>query len=359
MNKIIVNATALRAGGALTILRQFIEAIPDDGFEYLVFVDNSVKIHNLKQNLQIVPQNVLSFYRRFKWDAYGLKSWLKENDIQPLVAISLQNTNFRLDAVCPNYIYYHQSIPLFHYNWNFFKASERSLWFYKNIYPFFVKLFINTKTEIFVQLDFIKESFALKYKFPRNKIHVVFPRIEIPVIAESFEIKIDKAKFNLFYPASNVFFKNHNILFSSLEYIDKQLVRTIVLYLSNKEIDFEVPKNLNNVEFVFLGQISFKEVLWMFKNVHCLVFPSYIETLGLPLIEAASFGLQIIASDLPYAREVLDGYEGVTYIDYQNSKSWGNEILKLSAQNNTRFEPYKKDNIKSWSDFFNRIKENL
>ncbi|MDD3322940.1 MAG: glycosyltransferase [Paludibacter sp.] len=357
--RIIVNATALREGGALTILQQFIEAIPDDGFQYLVFVDKSVDLNHSKQNLQLIPQNVLSLYRRFKWDTYGLKKWLNTNNIKPLAAISLQNTNFRLNSTCPNYIYYHQPMPLYPYRWNIFKRNERSLWFYKNIYPYFVKIFINSQTEIFVQLNFIKDGFAQVFNFPRNKIHVVFPKIKIPTVIESYNINLDETKINLFYPSSSVFYKNHSVLFNSLESIDFKLTRKVVLYLTNKEYEFTIPESLINVEFVFLGQISFNEVLWMFQNVNCLVFPSYIETLGLPLIEAASFGLPIIAADLPYAREVLDGYQGVTYVDYQNSNSWGNEILKLSNKETTRFKSYKKGNIKTWSYFFDQIKENL
>jgi len=359
MNKIIINATALRVGGALTILYQFIEAIPNDDLEYLVFVDESVKIGTSKSNLNIIPQNVRSFYKRFKWDAFGLKNWLKKNDIEPLIAISLQNTNFRLAVSCPNYIYYHQGISLFPFKWNFLNPQERTFWFYKNVYPYFVKIFINSKTEIFVQLKFIKEAFALKYNFPKNKIHVVFPKIKIQIFDDEYKINIDKKKLNLFYPATATFYKNHEILFKSLALIDKQLTRKIALYLTINDTDFEIPKDLNNVEFFFLGQLLFKEVLSMYKNVDALVYPSYIETLGLPLIEAASFGLPIIASDLPYAREVLDGYKGVTYIIYKDSKSWGNAIIQLSSTKSEKFESYKKEDVKTWSDFFKKIKENL
>jgi len=38
------------------------------------------------------------------------------------------------------------------------------------------------------------------------------------------------------------------------------------------------------------------------------LFPSYIETFGLPLIEAAAFGLPIGVANEAYAHEVLKGY---------------------------------------------------
>ncbi|MEI8087864.1 MAG: glycosyltransferase, partial [Paludibacter sp.] len=304
-------------------------------------------------------QNVLSFYKRFMWDAFGLKKWLKKNKIQAIAGISLQNTNFRLDENCPNYIYYHQSIPLVPLNWSILRANERNLWFYKNIYPYFVKIFINQRTEIFVQLEFIKSSFAQVYNFPRKRIHVVFPKIEFPTSIDDFQLKLDHTCLNVFYPASNVFFKNHAVLFNAFSKIDKRLDRKIKLYLTNNEADFEIPKDLVNIEFVFLGQIPHKGVLWMFKNADALLFPSYIETLGLPLIEAAHFGLAIIAADLPYAREVLAGYKGVVFANYKSPEAWGVEILKLTYENKNRFDCYNKEDIKSWSYLFDTLIEKI
>lgn len=359
MKKIIVNATALRAGGALTILRQFVEAIPNDGYNYLVFVDKSVVFEHTQPNLEIVAQNVLSFSKRFLWDAFRLKKWLKDNNIEAIAGISLQNTNFRLNEKCPNYIYYHQSIPLVPLKWSVLRSNERNLWFYKNIYPCFVKIFINHQTEIFVQLEFIKSRFAHVFNFPRKKIHVVFPKIEIPSIVDEFELVLDNTCLNVFYPASNVFFKNHTVLFDALSIIDNSLDKKIKLYLTNNEADFEWPKHLTNIEFVFLGHLPYNRVLWMFKNVDALFFPSYIETLGLPLIEAAHFGLPIIAADLPYAHEVLAGYKGVVFADYKSPDVWGDKILNLSYQNKNRFECYKKNDTKSWSYLFDTLTEKI
>lgn len=46
-----------------------------------------------------------------------------------------------------------------------------------------------------------------------------------------------------------------------------------------------------------------------------LIFPSYIETVGLPLVEAMSVGAVILAADCEYAHEVLDGYENAFFFD--------------------------------------------
>lgn len=357
--KIVVNASALRSGGALTILRQFISEVPADGLEYLIFVDKSVSFSLLKNNIQTVQVNTRSFIKRFFWDICGLKKWLKRNHVVPLSAISLQNTNFRLNQRCPNYIYYHQSLPFYQYNWSFLKKSERSLWFYKIIYPFFVALFLNRKTEVFVQLEFVKQGFVKKFNFDANRVHVVFPNLDIPSIARNYHIAIDENALNLFYPADAHVYKNHQILFEALALIDKMLKKKVILYLTVSFEECNFSEQFENVDIVFLGKITHQEVMWMFHHVDTLLFPSYVETLGLPLIEAASVGLPVFVSDLPYSREVLDGYEGAVFISYNNANDWALKINELSLSKSKRFVPYTKSGIKSWDDFFAIIKNKL
>ena len=40
-----------------------------------------------------------------------------------------------------------------------------------------------------------------------------------------------------------------------------------------------------------------------------MIFPSFVETLGLPLIEAKKFKLDVLASELDYVRDILDPVE--------------------------------------------------
>lgn len=356
---VVVNASALRAGGALTILRQFVLAIPDDGFEYLIFVDESVAIRANHGNVRLIHVNARSFLRRFMWDAFGLNQWIGRNQIRPSIAVSLQNTNFRLRRDCPGFIYYHQSIPLYPQKWNFFRSEERNLWFYKYIYPFFVRLFINSRTEIFVQLEFIRAGFAKRYGFDEYKIHVVFPDVQIPQPAALAGVRIDPDVVNLFYPATGIFYKNHRILLDALSLIDPDSDREFILYLTLDKDELEVPAGFKNIRVEFLGKITHEQVIWMYQQVDALVFPSYIETLGLPLIEAASQGLPVIASDLDYSREVLRGYEGVTFVPFDDARKWGESIRNVYAEKKRRFEPFVKRDTKSWKYFFDIIKKHL
>ena len=51
-----------------------------------------------------------------------------------------------------------------------------------------------------------------------------------------------------------------------------------------------------------------------------LVFPSYIETIGLPLLEARSVGAPILAADCLYARDGVGDYEKAEFFEAFDAK---------------------------------------
>ena len=58
--------------------------------------------------------------------------------------------------------------------------------------------------------------------------------------------------------------------------------------------------NINN-----LGSVSHLEVLNIYNKIDYLIYPSLIESFGLPLIEAASLGCNIIAIDKGYVMDII------------------------------------------------------
>lgn len=108
----------------------------------------------------------------------------------------------------------------------------------------------------------------------------------------------------------------------------------------------------------FDGIIPHNDLLRLYKAVDALVFPSTIETFGLPLIEAASMGKPIIASDLDYAREVLGQYKGVSFVPSDNAVAWSDEIMKLDINSRICYLPIELPAKSSWEDFFNLINYN-
>lgn len=345
MNAIVVNATALDRSGAFNILKQFIENIPNDNHEWLIFIPENVSIQNTKNNVHLEPiVGVKPMHKRLWWDALGLDRWLKRHGIEPLACISLQNTGFRVSKKSiPHFIYYHQSIPFYPYHWNPFKGQEKTLWFYKNIYPFFIRLFLHKDTTIFVQLDFIKKGFVERFGHRSEKVEVYSPA----VVTVSHETSSDPSltdNLNLFYPATAHFYKNHIVLYKAI----KKFNSKVHLYVT-------VPSNEEYVTST--GVIPFEQMCAMYRKCDALVFPSYIETLGLPLLEAAQTGLPIIAADVPYAHEVLSGYDGVEFVPFNDPEAWAKAIAKI--EKGKRYKPIDISDRPGWKNLFESITKSL
>lgn len=341
---IIVNATALDRSGALSILRQFVENIPADSAQrWLVFVSDAIEIRSENPQVRIEAiSGVKSLHRRLWWDTVGVTKWLKKNRITPVAAVSLQNTGFRVGRRVKQFIYYHQPLPFFPYQWNPLKKEQRTLWFYKKIYPFFVNLFLQKDTTVFVQLDFIKSGFIKRFKHPTNQIEVYSPSVNK---AETSDCTTDQHSdsVNLFFPAASHFYKNHSVLYRAMDLTQRKVNLFVTLP------DFK--EAVTGVSSV--GIIPYAEVCEMYQRCDALAFPSYIETFGLPLLEAALTGMPILAADLPYAREVLKGYGGATFIPHDDPQAWADAIDNLSK--GKRFPPIDISNRPGWTQLFQSL----
>lgn len=340
---IVVNATALDRSGALGILRQFLANLPT-GHDWLIFVSDQISVQSPLSSVMIVPiSGVKPMYKRFLWDAFGLNRWLKKHHIKPSAIVSLQNTGFRVSQKVPRYIYYHQPLPFYSYVWNPLKKKERTLCFYKYLYPFFVKLFLTKDTTVFVQLDFIKDGFVRIFRHPERNVHVYSPSIVRPELSNS-RIDVASDRTILFYPAANVFYKNHEVLKEALRYP----CGNVQLYFTLDNLE-----GSEDDRITYTGVLPYTDVCAMYRSCDALVFPSYIETFGLPLIEAAMAGLPILAADLPYAREVLDGYEGVVFIPYDDPKAWAKAIAGI--EKGKRYPPFDISGRPGWKALFSDI----
>ncbi|WP_294707343.1 glycosyltransferase [uncultured Fusobacterium sp.] len=321
MKTIVINNPAAKEGGALTVLESFLKTIHKQKCKNIFYI--FVSVIDLKKyeknNIKIIVLERQNFRQRLLWDNIGLKKYLKLNKIKPDLFLSLQNTGVNLPKKIPQILYFHQALSISDIKWDILKKEERTYYFYQNIYPFFIRQYLNRITKIIVQTNWIKEKFSKKFNYSLSDIIVEKPVLEIFNI-EAIEI-IPKTKFRIFYPATPFIYKNHKLIIESLKKLKEENLELeskleCIFTFSrgeNAEIDKLIKKySLENI-IQLVGKISYEKVLEYYKNSDLLIFPSYIETLGLPLIEAKKFNLNILAVDLPYSREAIGSYKNVKY----------------------------------------------
>jgi glycosyltransferase involved in cell wall biosynthesis len=111
----------------------------------------------------------------------------------------------------------------------------------------------------------------------------------------------DTDEFRLFYPAAGYPHKNHRVLHSIAESLARSCIdikpRILITLDRETASRHSFPDIVEN-----LGHLSSDSVQQVYRDCDGLFFPSLLESLGLPLVEAICAGLPIVCSDLPYAR---------------------------------------------------------
>ena len=372
---IFVNATAPTEGGALTILKQFLEGISiysNKNIYYYIFCSlDELKVYENK-NIKIINNlKGKKWLDRIRWDLWGLKNWSKEKNIKADLIISFQNTGVYYCKDVKQLIYLHQPIPFFQsIKWNFLKKDEKTLWFYKNIYKKIIKYSLKDNSYIVVQTKWMKNAVIEQFNWNPKKISVIKPNVKNIVIEKVPKIDFDNNKFHIFYPSNTAKYKNHELIVKALKYIKdnkQEIYNNLIIHFT---FDRNLSNNRNTVlinlikdlqvdkQIKYEGKIPYDRVLSFYKSCDLIVFSSYIETFGLPLIEAASFGMPILAADMDYAREVIGDYEGVKFIDYKDAKLWAENIIDLYNKG-IKYKPYNVKYKTSWKDIFKLIEKLL
>ena len=85
-----------------------------------------------------------------------------------------------------------------------------------------------------------------------------------------------------------------------------------------KKLKAEAEENKLPIEFI--GPVPRTQLFEQYAS-SVLVFPSYIETIGLPLLEARSVGAPILAADCLYARDGVEDYDRAEFFETFDSEA--------------------------------------
>jgi glycosyltransferase involved in cell wall biosynthesis len=357
--RIFVNATAAtHEGGLKTIVDQFVNGIPanDTENEYYIFINPLYNPILKPENCNFIQINAKSSLKRIYWDLYGMKRWSIKNSVIPDKILSLQNTGVNFDSI-EQYIYLHTPLPFVRFNWNIFRKQERNLWIYKHLYPYFIKNSIKDNTFLIVQSAWLKKEVCNYFKIDSSKVIINVPSYNL-CYSQNLKTPNKTQEKLFFYPAADYKYKNHETIINALSLLKKRNSKEynrikVAFTLTQDSYVYKLALKAgvaDNVEF--LGLLDKTKMNSMYSKSIALLFPSYIETFGLPLIEAASFGKQIYCARENYADDVIGEYIGVKFINAFDTETW----MKILVEPIKYYEPYKnKKQVESWPDLFRRM----
>lgn len=268
--------------------------------------------------------------------------WLSMHDMTPFVISPLQA------------VYCHN--PMCFYRMSMREAFlDPKLLIFSLLYGWLYRINLLANDTVIVQQDWIRKEFEQRYGC--KQIIVAHPVLDIP---DFLGAKSAQGK-RFFYPSFPRVFKNFETLLEAWAELEKdQSWRgelTVTVDGSENAYSRDLISRFSYLRHVrFVGRLSHEAVRETYKNTDCLVFPSRLETWGMPLTEAKQYGLAIIAADLPYAHEAIGSYDGVSFFPPRDAFELGRQMRAFSegrlALQKTQALAVEKPFAQDWSSLF-------
>ncbi len=147
-------------------------------------------------------------------------------------------------------------------------------------------------------------------------------------------------EYDFLYVASGEPHKNHQMLFDAWRILAEQNIYPTLCVCLNEKYSKKLLARAEKINARFGTKISNKppgnqsKVIQLYRNSTAFIYPSLCESFGLPLLEAQSFGMPIIASELDYVRDVVVPVET---FDPNSSVSIARSVRRFLSE--TRTEP--------------------
>ncbi|MGE7647253.1 glycosyltransferase [Peribacillus frigoritolerans] len=312
--------------GALSILNDFYDEVKlynDEKINW-IFVVSKPQLQET-ENIKVLrfPWVKKSWAHRFLFDNFVAAKLIKKYKIDKV--LSFQNVIIPRTKV-PQTLYVHQPLPFVSYK--FTLKENKIFWVYQNVIGKKIINSIKRANKVIVQTEWMKQSCKDKSGVKSEKIDVVSPRVNVE-IKDFFKPTVDSLS-TFFYPAGASTYKNHKIIIDTCKNLKNENIidYKVIFTLKGNENEhiMKLYKEVkdNNLPIAFVGSLSREKVFDLYTN-SILLFPSYIETYGLPLLEARLHRGIILASDSPFSKEILNNYENAYFFNPFNSE----ELLLL------------------------------
>jgi len=248
------------------------------------------------------------FHEWFVFNRLSLK-------LKPFLWFSLHDMTPRVQAQ-RRAVYCHN--PAMFYPLTFSEALREPVFaMFNKFYPLAYRINIAQNDWVIVQQEWMRKEFRARY--PVRNIIVGYPSL---TAMEDTRSRTSSSPGNriFFFPAYPRFFKNIEVIGDAARILMAR-GRTgfevrVTFDGSENSYARKMARQYRDVPALrFIGLQSRQRIFELYQETDCLIFPSRLETWGLPLSEFKLFGKPILAADLPYAHETVGHYDRVKFFN--------------------------------------------
>ncbi len=309
--KLYVQAMNVHQGGGLALLLPLLKSIPSE-LSVVAFIDQRIA-HELKlsSNIEIraVKPTVVARLSAEYWLFKQVKTAdrvLCFGNLPPLfplkgeVLVFLQN-RYLVDSI---------SLEGFPLKTRLRLSAER----------FWLTACAHHVNQFIVQTASMKRLLCSKLACDEAVAHIwpftLLTSKQSPTDQEKPVNKVEPVKhFSFIYAASGDPHKNHRRLIEAWVLLAEEDLRFHLCVTVDHGRHSDLCKQMEEyakqyqLNFINVGFLSHADLLEKYQSFDALIYPSLMESYGLPLIEAQQRGLKIIAAELDYVRDVANPEE--------------------------------------------------
>lgn len=364
MKTIVVSAVNLRKGGTLTILRNCLEYLSN------LAVEDDYRI------VALVHKKELAYYPHIEyielpWTIrnWGFRIWCEyvtmyqlSKQLQPVYLwLSLHDSTPNVKAE-RRVVYCHNPFPFYHWKWKELALNYKIVcfaWLSKYIY----QINIHRNYRVLVQQQWIRQKFIEMFRLHKEQIIVALP--VVPFLQKKVS-PISSSIYSFLFSSYGDIHKNFELICKATELLEKEIGKNkfqVLLSISGKENRYArwLHHQWGNVDSLkFVGFMSREKLYETYAQTDCLVFPSRVETWGLPISEFAAFDKPMLLADLPYAHETAAGSKLTAFFNPEDENKLKEQMKRLVNGDTSFLRPIpdlaiEKPVARNWAELFDLL----
>ncbi|MGG7035217.1 MAG: glycosyltransferase [Flavobacterium sp.] len=360
--KIAISAINLFEGGTLSVLKDCLYSIENSSqFEDCEFV---VLVHKKKlfdqdsyKKVTFVefPKSRKSYLYRLYYEYFYFKKFAKQYKIDFWFSIHDMSPNV---GSIPQAVYCHNTSPFKDVSLNDLYLQP-TVFFFTLFYAFLYKINIKKNKYVVVQQLWIKNEFFKRFGLAYN--HIVIAKPQEPQIGNAITItSLHKKEKKFIFPTYPRPFKNIEVIGEAVKILNDEGISGYSVNISidgseNKYARVVLSKYGKIKHLNFIGLQPRETIYKLYADSDCLIFPSKLESWGLPISEYKQFNKPMIVADLPYAKETVGMYGKAKFFAPSDAKLLANYMKMFIISGEIQFDKtkvieYPKPYVQDWEE---------
>ena len=337
--KIAINALSVQGGGGLTFLKNLLDhlLLIDKKNEYLIFATEekveALEIHDHHPNVRTLIYPSRGWVARGMWEQILLPWVLRRERVDILYAPGNQGPAL---FHCPFVVFIQNVDPLI----RGFKGYPLRFLFKREMSRLLMRASVWRARKIIAVSEYTRHLTNLAFGYPLEKIVVVYhgsPEDDAmlpdegasppasPKLSKPYLLAVSTIKEN----------KNYENLLEAFAIVCSEISQPVKLLIAGEiedkacflRIKSHVERNRLSSRVDFLGKVEGAALRALYAGSEGLVFPSKIESFGLPPLEAMAYGVPVAASRVEPIVEICD--DAVLYFNPDDPEEMAEAMVKI------------------------------